>query len=121
MRKLIILLFILIISVTIISSNSGSEFPKIKDVTHQIQYRKSAEYVDFNYFVKIQGVDRNYTMVLEVELYNEKQEQIKVFKDIINIKKDELQTFEGVKVMETNLAYEIKFVGAKLKLLEKKY
>lgn len=119
MKKLI-LFFIILFAGMVLAE--GLKYPKIASVKYHFQYRKTtSEFVDFNYLVEIQGAHKNYKMLLEIELYNIKEECIYTFKDIISIENDKLQTFEGSKLLPINLADNTEFVGAKLKLLEKKY
>ena len=100
----------------------GLEYPKIITVEHEFAYRKAnSEFVDFNYLIEIQGAYREYKMLLEVELYNVDEECIKVYREIVTIKKSKRQAFEGTKLIPIELADEVEFVGANLKLLEKKY
>ena len=116
------LLFILIFVFAGIILAGGLEFPKITFVEHEFITRKSNEFVDFNYLIEIQGAYKDYNkLLLEIELYDIDEEKIKVFREIIDVKKNKFQTFEGTKIIPTELADEIEFVGAKLKRIAKKY
>jgi len=116
------LMFILITVFVGILLAGGLEFPNITYVEHEILYRKTPEFVDFNYLIEIQGAYRDYDkLLLEIELYDIDEEQIKVFREIIDVKKNKFQTFEGTKIIPIELADEIEFVGAKLKRIAKKY
>lgn len=122
MNKILSVFLILFMGIGIFAKSEGElEYPKIINVKYNLIERKSKEFLDVDYLVEIQGAYKDYSLLLEVNLYNSDKQIIKIYKQIVEIKKSEFQVFTGTKLIQYSIAEQTKFVGAKLKTLKKSY
>ncbi len=96
-------------------------YPTIQSFEYDLQYRKgTTEFVDFNYELIIQGATKEYTMTLEVTLYNINDEIVKVFRKIVTIGVGD-HVVKNTKMIRAQTANSFERVGVELKLLKGKY
>ena len=89
----------------------GEEYPTIQLFDYNITNRVgTTEFVDFNYELVIQGGSQDYTMVLEVTLYDDEDDILTVIRKVVTIKTG-THTIKNVKMIRAETARSLPIVG----------
>lgn len=101
------------------SDDGGIQILKVDFYT--ASRKSTTEFVDFNYVVKVKA-KRNYTMLLEAQLYDNNRQIIHTFKQIVTIKATKQgQVITNSSILPSTVAYAVTNMGVELKQLKGKY